>query len=275
MITDAQFVDLNQNATPDLVLVGEWLPITIIYDFEQLQTIKNTDGFYNCLTINDINNDKQPDIIAGNLGKNTNLRASAAQPVQIFVKDFDKNGSTEPIVSYYRQNINYTFASKDELISQLPAKRKNFVEYAKYAQATFADVFAPDELTDALCKKTVQTQSLVLMNVSKGNFVVKPLPIQAQFAPIFAILPHDFNKDGNIDLLLGGNIYEVIPKIGRLGASYGTLLLGNGQGDFVADNHILPHIQGAVRDIKMLPNGGVLIARNNDYLQIMIDKNKK
>ena len=266
MITDAAFADLNQNGAPDLVFVGEFMPITIFYDLKKLETIPNSEGIYNSLGIADLNNDQRPDVVAGNFGLNSNLRASAAQPIELFTKDFDKNGSTEPILSYYRQGKRYAFASKDELVSQIPSKRKNFVEYAKYADAGFGQVFAPDELAAATHKKAVGLASAVWLNKPSG-FVHLALPTQAQFAPIFAILPHDFNADGNVDLLLAGNYFGVIPKIGRLAASYGSLLLGNGRGGFTLGK--LPLITGQVRDLKRLKNGSILVARNDDFLQYL------
>lgn len=278
MVTDACWVDLEQDGRPDLVVCGEWMPVTVFRNtaegFEKTE-IPHSSGLWNCIQAADFDGDGDQDLVAGNLGLNSNLRASATEPLGLWVKDFDGNGSVEPVLSYYRQGKNRVFADKDALVSQLPALKKRFVQYRKYAESTFEEVFTEEMREGALYKQAEILGSCYFENKGSGQWALHLLPVEAQFSPVFAVLPFDFNGDGHLDVLLGGNFYEVQPAIGRFDASFGALLLGDGDGRFHAEEPGVSGfwLNGPVRDLEVIAGRGgrkrLLVAMNNAPLQLI------
>lgn len=278
MVTDALWTDTDGDGRPDLVVCGEWAAVTVYRNtgsgFEKTE-LPQSAGMWNCIKAADYDNDGDMDLIAGNLGWNSNLEATPAEPLGLWVKDFDGNGSTDPVLTYYRQGKNYVFADKDLLVNQMPFLKKRYVEYGKYAESTFEDVFPEALRRGAISRKAELLASCFLENKGNGQWAVHPMPVEAQFSPVFAILPYDFNGDGHLDVLLGGNFYEVQPAIGRFDASYGTLLLGDGKGGFRPTSLSGTGIwlPGPVRDLAISdgPNGQkrLLVARNGLELQII------
>lgn len=261
-----------------LAIVGEWMPLTI-FDFGspdsgrgsyiQKSEVPNTQGWWHSLAAIDADGDGDLDLVAGNQGLNTVFEATSERPLEVYIKDFDNNGATEPILTYYRQGKRYSFISKDELTGQLPGMRKLFVAYSKYASSTFEQVFDQKMLEGAIHKQAVTLASMFFENTGQGQFKPIPLPIEAQTAPIFAFLPGDFDQDGYPDVLAVGNFYENQPSIGKLDASNGWFLQGDGKSGF----RVVPwqehgfFVPGEGRDIKLLKDASgkkrILIARNN------------
>ncbi|MFY7910217.1 MAG: VCBS repeat-containing protein [Emticicia sp.] len=248
MVSDAAFVDLNNDKKQELVIVGEWMPITI-FENESSGLTNKTDkyfdkklsGWWNKLSVEDLNGDGLPELLVGNLGLNSQAKASDKQPVELYYKDFDDNGSIDPILCTYIQGKSYPFVTRDELLEQVPIKRPKFTTYESYSNATLTDVFGEDELKDAKkleanCLKTV----LLALN-KNGKFEEKPLPVEVQYAPIFTVSTFDYNNDGNKDLILGGNLNKARLKFGKYDANYGLVLKGNGKGEFVS---IPQHLSG-------------------------------
>ena len=255
-----------------LVVAGEWMPITI-FDFSKTPaarvTLPGTSGWWNSLAAADMDGDGDLDLLAGNLGLNTCLTASPTLPTELFVKDFDENGTTDPILTYYRQGKRYTVAGLDELAAQLPMLRKRFVEYRTFASSSFDEVFTTEMRKGAVHKKAETFESAYFENLGNGEFKMKPLPLTAQTAPIHAFLPGDFDGDGKMDALAVGNFYENTPGIGRCDASHGWFLKGDGAGHFTslpaAESGFV--VAGQGRDVKLVTDGAgrqhILVARNN------------
>ncbi len=282
MVTDIQWADLDGDKKPEMVVSGEWMPITIFKnDGKKLKNITknsgtaNSNGWWNCLALEDFDKDGDLDIVSGNLGLNTRLKASAKNPIAIISKDFDNNGAIEPIMSYTKNGKLYPFPGRDALMKQIPKIKKNYPRYAMYGKATVEEIFTKDAVQSAqrLDAKTFYTS--YFENNGKGNFTAKNFPMEAQMAPVNNLLAEDFNSDGHLDILMIGNKYGAEPETGVYDASSGTLLLGDGKGDFKAanNNEIGLWANKEARDIEAikLANGKTvyLIANNNDALQML------
>jgi len=280
MITDAQWTDLDGDGHPELVVVGDWMPVTI-FSYTNGKLIKtkelpNSSGWWNCLRIADCNGDGRPDLIAGNNGLNSKIRADKDHPGRLFIEDFNKNGQVKCIAVYYKNDgRSYPFNLRGDLVTQIPALKKKFLRYDSYAGKTLEEVLTPEQIDQATKLEVRQTQTCIFYNRGGDNFDMQPLPLRAQFAPVFAITITDLNGDGIPDIFLGGNFYGLKPEVGRYDASYGVSLLGNGE-DRQTYRYCPPDstglfVRGELRDIKELrtKNGRyLLMARNNDSLEI-------
>lgn len=238
MIKDAQWVDLNGDGRKDLIICGEFMPIMVFTNTKTGfidETAKYFDhpvsGFWNTITITDVDGDGKPDIIAGNLGQNTQIHASQKEPAEMYFADFDGNGSIDPFFNFYIQGVSYPFVSRDELNDQIYPMRKRFSSYKAYCDATMKDIFTPDELAKATKLTANEDETCLFLNRS-GKFVKSQLPLQAQYSSVSEILTGDFNHDGKTDLLLLGNHSDNRLKLGSFDANYGCLLTGDGKGNF-------------------------------------------
>jgi hypothetical protein len=280
MICDAVWSDVDGDKDPDLIIVGEWMPITVFINEKGKLINKTSDsgllrtsGWWNTIKPVDIDHDGDIDFIAGNYGLNSRFRASKEKPVTMYVNDFDRNGSTEQIICAYNGDKCYPMALRHDLISQIPSLKKKFLKYESYKDATINDIFTPEQMKGALQLEANVFSSSLLINDGKGKFEMRDLPIEAQFSPMFGLCTGDFDGDGNEDVLMGGNFYKVKPEIGRYDASYGVFLKGDGKGNFVS---IKPkesgfYVDGEVRDIKKIVIGKssyILVARNDDTLLV-------
>jgi hypothetical protein len=187
----------------------------------------------------------------------------------MYVGDFDKNGSLEQIICTYNGEKSYPMALRHDLIQQIPELKKKYLKYESYKDQTITDIFTEDQLKTATRLEAFNLSSSIAINDGKGNFTLKPLPVDAQLSPMYGIALDDFDRDGNADIIMGGNLYRVKPEIGRYDASYGVFLKGDGSGGFTT---IKPKdsgffVDGEIRDIKKInigKSGFLLVARNND-----------
>lgn len=282
MVTDAQWADIDGTGKNALIVVGDWMPVTILkYVDGKLQKtgeIANSSGWWNCLTVADLSGDGKLDLVAGNNGLNSKIKADANHPAKLYVGDFNDNGQTECIPVYYETDGKaYPFNLYDDMVKQMPFLKKRFLRYDAYAGKGIDSVFTADELSKASVLSVAQTQTCVFYNNGKGVFNMQPLPIRAQFSPVFSILVDDINKDGIKDLFLAGNFYSLKPEVGRYDANYGVTLLGNAKHgfDYLASAQSGLFIKGEVRDITPIKtkNGEkIIVTRNNDALQLF-DRN--
>lgn len=277
MVKDAQWVDIDSNGYPDLVVAGEWMPITIFLNESgkltrsAVPSLANSNGWWNTVEIADIDGDNDLDIIAGNLGLNSKLRASSEEPLSLVVKDIDDNGTIEQLLFHYVDGEKRLFATKDELSSQLVEIKNRFESYTEFARADVENIFPDEMLQGAEHRDVYELRSGVFVNEGNLNFWFKPFPIQAQFAPINAMQLADVDGNDKVDLLAAGNFYEVTIERGRYDASYGTLLKNIGQGEFslVSNDQSGLYMTGQVRDMAEIDyqNGKIIVvARNKDSL---------
>jgi len=284
MVTAAAFADIDNDGWPDLVIAGEWMPVTIFMNDKgvfKATPLPYSTGLWQSLYITDVNGDGYPDLLAGNWGHNSKLYAGKDGPLNLFVKDFDKNGSVEQIMTYQIKGEKYTFLGKDELERALPVLKKAYLTYGEVSGKT-VDYLFYDLFKDY---KTLQAETLsssVFLNDGKGNFRREDLAADLQASPIFA-----FQRLNNTaSFMTGGNFFGVLPYEGRYDAaslqtfdvkSSGSRSSAIRAGALLTEQCRLLDVKGEVRDLKWLRTvkyGDVLIAaRNNDSLLFLKYKN--
>lgn len=279
MITDAAWTDLDGDGRQDLLVVGEYMPIKVYLNKGNQQFADATDqyfdhplaGLWNKLLVADFDNDGDEDIVAGNFGLNSQLKVSQQEPLNMIYKDFDSNGSIDPILTHYIQGKAYPFASRGELLDQIYDLRKKFTTYAAYANAQIPDIFSTQDLQGATVLKAETLETVYLEN-KNNKLISHPLPKEAQFAPVYALTTIDYNHDGNLDLVVAGNQSAIKIRLGVIDANYGQLFEGDGQGNFT----YIPQVQSGLDlkgDVKSLKNVKIqdstylLVGINNAGLQ--------
>jgi hypothetical protein len=279
MVTDARWFKYDTDNYPDLLLVGEWMPVTIFQnDGKQLKKVpsvkglEQSEGWWNCIQAVDLDNDHDEDFILGNYGLNSKFQPTPEKPVTLYVNDFDQNGSVEPVFAFIRDGKEYPVALRQDIIKQMSSLKKKFIYYKDYADKSVNDIFDPKLLERATMLKFYQPHTSVLINEGANGFTLKPLPIPAQVSPVYSIETMDVNHDHKPDIILGGNLFAVKPEIGRLDALHGLVLTNEGNGNFTPLNSLQTgiKIKGEVRHIQVLNNKGkkvIAFVRNNDSIK--------
>jgi enediyne biosynthesis protein E4 len=281
MVSDALWVDLNHDRRKDLVVVGEWMPVTVLLqnangkfdDATRSFGLDQTEGWWNCITSADFDHDGDEDLVAGNFGLNSRFAPTASEPVDIFIGDIDSNGSQEQIMTYYNHGIQHPFITRDLLIKQIPPLKKKFLKYSDFKVAQLTDIIPPEKLPGFVHRTANTFASVYLENVGTG-FIVSNLPVEMQLFSVFSLLSDDFNGDGHPDIMAVGNIFQIQPELGRNDAGKGVILLGDGRGKFksVPSEKSGFYVPGEGRDIKRFVTSAgrkiFLVARNNDSLLV-------
>jgi hypothetical protein len=278
MITDAQWFDWEGDEDQDLMVVGEYLPLTVFRQengrFEQVSVagLDSTEGFWNVLEAADLDGDGDTDFVAGNHGLNSRFRASPQRPVCLYVNDFDGNGMVEHITCTYKGDHSYPLVLRHDLVTQMPELKKKYLAYSSYKEQRFEDIFTPQQRERTLQLNAYELASVVVWNEG-DEFRLEQLPWQAQLSPVYGLALQDVDADGNTDILLGGNFSRAKPEVGIYDASFGLWLKGSGKGKFVA---VPAHqsgfkVRGEMRDILPIELEGkthYLVAMNNDKLRV-------
>jgi len=274
MVTAAQWTDVDKDEDPDLLVVGEWMPITLLRmengQLQSKETIPNSHGWWQSLKAADLDGDGDDDYIVGNWGENSVFQASVTQPMTMYVNDFDKNKKSEFIIETWFEGSQkaFPFASKMDLTAQLPHLKKKILKYKDYANSTYEAIFSAAERAGAKSFTTNTLKSAILWNEQSG-LRLEALPDAAQLSPILAIYIDDMDKDGQQDLLLMGNHYGLKPEVGRQDANRGLFLKGDGKGGFVELSTDVTgiNVKGEIRDIQTIKQANgkelLLIGRNN------------
>ena len=279
MITDALFYDFDDDGDEDLLIVGEFMGIEIfknengIFDKIKENPLANLKGWWNAIGMSDLDNDGDMDIIIGNHGLNSRFKATEANPITLYLKDFDFNGSLDPILTFRSDNgKDYPYELRHNLINQIKNLKKKFPDYKSFENADINGIFKEKELKDAITLSANRLQTTLLMNNGNFDFEIMELPNDVQYSPIYAFEFHDFDKDGDIDIVYGGNLYKVKPEYGRYDASYGGYLENQGNMKF---NHVKNgkgfSIKGEIRDLIVHKNE-LIVIRNNDSIAVFVFK---
>ncbi len=282
MVASAAWIDRDGDRKLELVVVGEWMPVRLfapqdgrLVDRTREAGLAGTEGWWNSVTVADLNADGRQDLVLGNLGLNAYVTASDSQPARMYVHDFGGTGVQKQLLTFYKHGVSYPLAGRDDIVRLVPPLRSRYPSYHAFGAARLEDVFDAAELRAARKLEARQLASAVALAGADGAFTLRPLPREAQLAPVYASLARDFDGDGHVDLLLGGNQYGVPPMLGRYDASYGLLLRGAGDGRFtpvdLAEAGVA--LEGQVRDLKAMrrADGGwmIAVARNGDRLQLL------
>ena len=236
MVTDAVWIDYDKDGDQDLAVTGEWMKVCMFRNdngyFKEVTGsagLDETSGWWNTLQVADLDNDGDQDLIAGNLGLNSMLKTSVKEPVEMYLNDYDNNGTLDQVICSYKNGISYPYASLDDLLSQIAGLDKKYPNYSDFGGKTMNDIFEKSAIDNSIIKKAVMFESCVFMNNGNGTFSKAPLPAMAQFSPIRDIIAGDFNKDGKQDLVVAGNNYAVRPSYGRYDASLRMVFAGRFQ----------------------------------------------
>ncbi len=278
MITDASWADLDGDNRSDLLIVGEWMPVTYFTNtgsgLSGPKTIEDSEGWWLDISPADLDADGDLDFVLGNWGLNSKFKASVDRPLRLHVKDFDQNGKSEFVIEWNppADEEAYPFHSKMDMTDQIPSLKKRVLKYADYAQMDFETLFSAEERQGIKSYQAKRLESSILRN-DAGQLTLEALPLEAQVSPTFTSVVQDFNDDGHPDIWLGGNFYGLKPEVGRLNASKTVLLEGRPDGTYVKSADYTPSTTGEVRDAAIMTTASgkriMLVARNNRELKVL------
>ena len=279
LVTDAQWFDYDDNGFLDLIVVGEWMPVTLftnngrnLIKMEDTPGLQKSDGWWNRIVSSDLDSDGDMDFVLGNLGQNSKFKPTPSSPISLYVNDFDQNGSIEPIFAFQKNGTDYPMALRPDLIKQMSSLKKKFIYYKDYAGKSIGEIFDSEIIEKSTKLHFYEPNTLVLINQKESGFERRVLPFQAQFSPVYGIGVEDINKDSIMDIVLGGNLFSTKPEVGKYDALYGLALLGDGKGNFspLSSQESGLKLHGQVRHIGSIrTETGKLIAfvRNNDSVK--------
>ncbi len=282
MIASAAWIPSRSAGRLDLVVAGEFMPVRVFRqadgrfaDRTAASGLAGTSGWWNSVVAADLRGNGRTDLVLGNLGLNSYIRASRPEPARLYVDDFAHSGALQQILTFYKGGVSYPIAGRDELVRLVPSLRSRYASYKEFGASRIEQIFSGEELAHARVLEATTFASSIALSDGKGGFTVQPLPIEAQFAPIYSTLADDFTGDGVTDLIVAGSFWGVTPVRGRYDASYGLLLRGNGSGGFsaVALEASRLMLRGEVRDMKVMrgPQGArsIVVARNDSTVQVV------
>jgi len=275
MITRLKATDINADGWTDLIGVGEWMPVSIwinekgtLYNKTEAYGLKNTTGLWTGLLVEDLNADGKPDFLVGNMGKNTFFKPG----MKLYLNDFDANGSLEPIICFEELGKDYPIADKDELIAQLPYLKKRALKYETYAQASMTELFSEEQLLNSSLMQLENLETTLFLSSDKG-YEKHPLPLEIQYAPVYAMAHYQGENKTEGTLFLGGNQFLVKPQFGRYDASQGwELSYAKTAAGLQWNTPKSLAVKGQLRQLEVVPLGAqkkLLLGLNNSTLKLM------
>ncbi len=281
LVTDAGWVDYDQDDLLDLIVVGEWMPLTFFKNtgnvFENKTEeygLSKTTGWWYSIISKDFDSDGDQDLMAGNLGLNYKYQASLEESFDVYAYDYDKNGNLDIVLGYYEDGVQYPVRGRQCSSQQIPVISIKYEDYNSFANATLSEIYSDQDLEASLHYQAHTFASSYIENQGNGRFEVRPLPNQVQLSSINAMVPGDFNGDGHLDVLAAGNLYGAEVETTRNDAGYGNLLVGDGNGNFEAVPYqnsgiYLPHDTKNMSKLQTTYGPLIVVANNQDYIKIL------
>jgi len=281
MVTDAVWVDFNNNDLVDLAIVGEWMPITILKNtgekFEDVTKqlgLENTVGWWYSIIAEDFDKDGYTDLVAGNLGLNHKYKADPNATFDVYLNDYDKNGKQDIVLGYYNEGIQYPVRGRQCSSEQIPAIGVKYENYNTFAEASLVDIYTEPDLEAGLHYQAQTFASAYLKNNDGKAFEVKPLPTAAQLSSINSIIAKDINNDEHLDLIIAGNLFGFEAETPRNDASYGVVHTGDGKGNFTNQPFDITALKlgkdtKVIKTINLKNGTAMLVANNADTLQVI------
>jgi hypothetical protein len=282
MVAEACWVDADADGRLDLVLAGEWMPVRLfrnaggrLVEATREAGLAGTAGWWQSVTVADVDRNGTPDLVLGNLGTNAWLQATEAAPVRLAIADFGGTGTTRAVLTHVREGREVPAHGRDDFVRLIPSLRSRYPSYASFGASTLADLFGTEAVRGATVREARTFASAVALGDGRGRFTLRPLPPSAQVAPVYAALATDLVGDSLPDLWLAGNQRGVPPLFGRYDAGWGTLLRATGRGAFtvVDPGDGAPVLEGEVRALRVLRHASgrrtVVVARSGAPLQIL------
>lgn len=281
LVTDAEWIDYDDNGTPDLVTTGIWMPVTFLKNtggtFQEATSSVDSGehvGWWYSLEKGDFDGDGDQDLIAGNLGLNSNYKSSKTDPLEVYARDFDGNRSLDAILAVKKEDGSYPIKGMRALGEQMPRLMRKFQSFESYGNASLSEMVGEEKLDQAMHYMVDTFASSYIENEGDGTFHFNELPNRAQFSTINDMIPMDVNGDGHLDCIIAGNLYNTAPQTARNDASNGLVLLGNGRGSFRAVSPFESGFMapGNVKDLATITIAGtkaILVANNDDSLKVI------
>jgi hypothetical protein len=280
LVNDAVWVDFNQDGQKDLVLAGEWMPVTFFQningsfqDVTEELGLDQKKGWWFSIASADMDKDGDMDLIVGNFGLNSKYRGTEEEPFEVFYHDMDNNGRKDIVLAYSEEGRKYPYRRRGDAIVQVPGISEKFKDYDTYAASDVYEIYGHENLDRALHYQANTFASMYIENKGNDQFEYHPLPYMAQLSSVNDILVNDYNQDGHQDILIAGNMYCIEVRTPRNDASIGLLLTGDGKGHFTAmtnqeSGFFVPYDVKSMVEIRYDDTRGIVIGCNNDLLRI-------
>ncbi len=281
MVTAACWLDYNQDGLADLVVVGEWMPVTVFaqgedkrFEQEEVMGLEDSNGWYYEVQADDLDGDGDQDLVVGNLGLNYKYKATEEEPFEVYSYDFDDNGTLDIVLSYYEHGEAFPVRGKDCSTQQIPSLGDKFTTYNEFGLSNLGDIYGK-KLGDALNLQAKTFASAYIENLGNDQFEIRPLPSLAQVSSVNNILIKDYDQDGHKDLLISGNLFQSEIETPRNDAGAGLLLKGDGKGKFVPvplthSGFFSPYDAKDMKAIRLGTREVILVANNRQKLQTWI-----
>lgn len=275
MVSSAAWADMDGDQDKELIVSGLWMAPKIFSienrKAEEIKTnISNMFGWWQSLTVSDVNSDGRADLVLGNIGENFALKPTSENPIKLWVADVDGNADLDKILSHNVNGIDKPVFSKNEMQEQVPFIKKENLKHTDYAKKSIQDLFKADQLNKGLVQTFNYSSSCIALNNGNGQFTIQKMPARAQLSSVNKSFCLDINSDGKVDIITGSNLSGFPPQFGRLDASEGDIFLNDGKGNFnwMAAKQSGLSLRGEIKSIVELKGKNsscLLFLRNNDF----------